>query len=333
MFKRELKISKVQDQQFRFCGVDVALENGVISLSLEEYAKTVKPIPIRKGKRSETLTYEEHMAVKRVCGQIGWLAAANRPDLAFAAMKLATYTNKSTLKDLRYVNLMVEKVQSRDNIMKFEKIGKTEDLIVYGFADASFKFGEKAVGGQYILMGAKGTNKIQSLFWKSKMIRKVVRNAKEAETVNLGTVVDMARHTANQLGQLLFWGRSRQKNLEVEVFIDNAATLDSIASSKQVERRLLRNDVEYLKQMLEFGEIASFKWIQDELMISDVLTKDKKQKIGLDDILARNRLDVVTKDEDKVVYHDGEFSIKGSGLRRRLSPKPKMPKRKRKKLL
>ena len=153
----------------------------------------------------------------------------------------------------------------------------------------------------YVMLGVKGSNKIQSLYWKSKMIRKVVRNAKEAETVNLGTVVDMMRHTANQISQLLFGGRRRQRNLEVEIFIDNAATLDSIASSKQVERRLLRNDVEYLKQMLEFGEVSSFKWIQDELMLSDILTKDKKQKIGLDDVLEKNKLDVVMKNEDMVV--------------------------------
>ena len=39
--------------------------------------------------------------------------------------------------------------------------------------------------------------------WKSKMIRKVVRNAKEAETINLGMVVDLAKHAANQLTQII----------------------------------------------------------------------------------------------------------------------------------
>ena len=81
-------------------------------------------------------------------------------------------------------------------------------------------------------------------------MRKVCKNAKEAETVNMGAVVDFTRHAANQLSQI-FWGRNSKQKMEARVYTDNHATLDSIASTKQVELRLLRNDVEYLKQMLE----------------------------------------------------------------------------------
>ena len=214
MFDKELKVSKIQDNELRFCGVDLKLENGKISMSMEDYAKTIKEIPIRKGKRSDKITREEYLDVKRVCGQAQWLASTNRPDLAHNAMKLATVTAKSTLQDLQFVNQTVRKVRSRKNLMVFEKIGKVDDLIVHGLSDASFKHGEKAIGGQYILLGAKNSDLVLSLNWKSKMIRKVVRNAKEAETINLGMVVDLAKHAANQLTQII-WGNNTAEKIEV----------------------------------------------------------------------------------------------------------------------
>ena len=171
MFSKEMKVSKIQDTKFRFCGVDLELKEGKIFMSMNEYAKTIEEIPIRKGKRKEFCKRIELLAVKKVCGQVIWLANTNRPDLAYNAMKLAMYTKETKLEDLKFVNDTVRKVRERESIMIFEKIGKLEDLIVYGFSDASFKFGEKAVGGLYVMLGEKNSDRVLSLNWKSKLMK------------------------------------------------------------------------------------------------------------------------------------------------------------------
>ena len=72
----------------------------------------------------------------------------------------------------------------------------------------------------------------------------------------------------------MFSGRQLNQRIPVRMYLDNHATLESIASTRQVERRLLRNEVAYLKQMLSDGEVSSYHWIQDEDMAADALTKE-----------------------------------------------------------
>ena len=70
-------------------------------------------------------------------------------------MKLATYTTKSTLKDLEYVNQVVRKVKSRNSVIIFEKIAELDNLLIHGIGDASLKHGERKIGGQLSFLGQK----------------------------------------------------------------------------------------------------------------------------------------------------------------------------------
>ena len=40
----------------------------------------------------------------------------------------------------------------------------------------------------------------------------------------------------------------------------------------------MRSEIADLKQKLETNEISKYCWIQDEKMIADILTKEKKEK-------------------------------------------------------
>ena len=64
-------------------------------------------------------------------------------------------------------------------------------------------------------------------------------------------------------------------------------------------------------------------------MISDILTKDKKEKFGLDDLMRENKLSLVETEDNCVQFDDGEFSLKGRKLRDKLMPKAKVPVRKK----
>ena len=90
----------------------------------------------------------------------------------------------------------------------------------------------------------------------------------------------------------------------------------------------MRSDISDLKQKLEDGEIKRYSWLQDEHMLADILTKEKKVKHGLDDVLKENKLNVLKSEDNCVEYVDGEIEIRGRILREKLTPKNKIPMRK-----
>ena len=91
----------------------------------------------------------------------------------------------------------------------------------------------------------------------------------------------------------------------------------------------MRSDIADLKQKLETNEISKYCWIQDEKMIADILTKEKKEKFGLDDLLRDNKLDVLRSEDNCVTFEGAEFHITGRKLREKLTPKNKTPLRKK----
>ena len=198
--------------------------------------------------------------------------------------------------------------------------------------DASYRAGEKAIGGQFVFLGDDGANHVMSLYGKSKLIRKVCKSPKDAETINMGILADVSRYTANQVEQLLSGSISKtdekDTKVDIKLFSDSLGTLESIASSHQVDRRMMRSDISDLKQKLEDGEIKRYSWLQDEHMLADILTKEKKVKHGLDDVLKENKLNVLKSEDNCVEYVDGEIEIRGRILREKLTPKNKIPMRK-----
>ena len=111
---------------------------------------------------------------------------------------------------------------------------------------------------------------------------------------------------------------------DVKLFTDSLGTLESVASTHQVERRMMRADISDLKQKLELGEVHQYCWLQDERMLADILTKEKKEKLGLDDLLKENKLDLIKFQDNAVKYIDGEVKITGRKLQEKLTPKSKI---------
>ena len=42
-----LMVSKIEDDKFRFCGVDVSLKDGKIYVEMEDYADSLKEVEVR----------------------------------------------------------------------------------------------------------------------------------------------------------------------------------------------------------------------------------------------------------------------------------------------
>ena len=149
--KKVLDVSKVEDDKFRFTGIDVEKVGDKIEISMNDYAASLEDIEVREDKSSESLTREEMKIFRKYVGKLNWLAANTRPDLAIYALDLAKKQKQASLKDLRSINRILKKVREKESKVVFKRIGDKKDLCIFGVSDASYHQEENAVAGEIIL--------------------------------------------------------------------------------------------------------------------------------------------------------------------------------------
>ena len=286
--KGELTISKREDDVFRFTGVDVRKTVDGIKISMNDYAESIEKIKeFRPAKRTDPLMPAELKLYRGYTGKISWLADNVRPDLSYTALEMAKKGTNATMADLRKVNHIVDKVKDTPSEISLSKISDNdEELQVIGIGDASYKWDDKSVGGIILMISNKKNHKSIPVFWKSKQIARSVHSSKDAELLNLAKLVDDSVFLAQQL-EILLYGKY-EKKIEVKLFTDSEPTLESIASSKPVETKRLRNQVQELKDVLTNGEITSIAWLSTNDMLADGLTKERKMNEDMKDLVSKN---------------------------------------------
>ena len=78
----------------------------------------------------------------------------------------------------------------------------------------------------------------------------------------------------------------------MRLLTDSEATLESIASSKQIDRKTLRLMVVDLKERLVDGDIYSYARLPMENMWADILTKDMRLLSDLEDVFLENNINL-----------------------------------------
>ena len=89
--------------------------------------------------------------------------------------------------------------------------------------------------------------------------------------INIMKVMEDAVFAARQV-EILIFGDYRRR-IKVRLFTDSEAMLESIASSKQIERKTLRLTVVDLKERLVDGDVFSYSWLPTKSMWADMMTK------------------------------------------------------------
>merc|ERR1712240_539306 len=100
--EEKFTVSKVEEDNFRFTGLDVKTTNGKIEVSMEDYAESIQEIKeIRKAKRDEKLIKAELKKYRKYTGKISRLAQGTRPDISYSSLNIAKKNNNATISDLR----------------------------------------------------------------------------------------------------------------------------------------------------------------------------------------------------------------------------------------
>ena len=96
-------------------------------------------------------------------------------------------------------------------------------------------------------------------------------SSKEAEKPALSKLIDEAVNTGKQVEILLFG--DYKMRIPVRIITDSEPTLESIASTRQIERKGLRMTVQEMKEKLIEGEVKSYQWLSTKEMWADGMTK------------------------------------------------------------
>ena len=83
--EEELTVSKIEEDIFRFTGLDVKAVTDGIEISMKDYSQSLRDITeIRKvDDRTEPLSKLEMKLFRKMTGKIAWLANSTRPDLCY----------------------------------------------------------------------------------------------------------------------------------------------------------------------------------------------------------------------------------------------------------
>ena len=106
-------------------------------------------------------------------------------------------------------------------------------------------------------------------------------------------------YIARQLEILLF-GEYR-KRIPVRVMTDSEPTLESIASTRQIERKGLRMTLQEMKEKLMEGDIKSYQWLSTKDMWADGLTKEIEMAEGLRQLLKAGKCEITKEEVNEVV--------------------------------
>ena len=118
--ERELTVSKIEEDTFRFTGLDVKVVDDGIEVSMEDYTQSLQDIKqIRKVEnREELLTKLEMKEYRKMTGKIAWLANSTRPDLCFTALQMSKKNKEATISDLRDMNRVLKSVREHSSKLK-----------------------------------------------------------------------------------------------------------------------------------------------------------------------------------------------------------------------
>lgn len=109
--KEKLDISKLEDDKLRFTRIDVKKEGETILISMDEYTRSLEILEIRKGKSEEELTEVEMKTYRNYIGKFNWLGSNTKQDLSIYVKESVRKQKKETLKDFRYLNRDLDKVE------------------------------------------------------------------------------------------------------------------------------------------------------------------------------------------------------------------------------
>ena len=183
--KNRFNVSSECDGIFKYVGLQIMCEGNDICVSQNQYYDDIEQLDLNLPPGT-VLDDKQKRDFKSLAGQLNWISAHSRPDLAFDVCLANVSIKDATKREVDSVNKTVRKMKCQEAKLVFPDIGDIIKSKWICYTDAAFANlpGRASQGGYVIfLQGING--KYSPIAWKSKKIKRVVKSTIAAETLAL----------------------------------------------------------------------------------------------------------------------------------------------------
>ena len=193
--------------------------------------------------------------------------------------------------DLLQVNKVIARAKSSELSLKFQPLGRDEELHLMVFSDAAI--GNLLDGGSqggYIILLVGESGKF-SIWWSSKKIRHIVHSTLAAETISMSEAIGIAIFISTLFSELTT-GKPDPHELPIICITDCKSLFEAVKSSKSVKEKRLRIEISGIKELMADGQIKEFRSCKDKMQLADCLTERGASPLFLRSILQQGMIDV-----------------------------------------
>lgn len=271
ILRTKFLIGSSSSKSFRYVGLNIVSKGDEIMVDQLQYASSLQTISINKARSSNKLcelSETEKNEYRALVGQLNWLAANTRPDIAFDICELSVATKKATVGDLLKLNKVVDRVVKDSVKLHFPAMQELQSCYIECYTDAAFgNLPDSGSQGGTIIFLKDSSGQRCPLFWQSKKLKRVVRSTLAAEASALAEGAERAIYIAKKIEEI-----TKGTQIQIHCFVDNKSVVDALLSGKEVEGRLSRIDMKAIEEMVEKKQI-NVSWVGTSNQLADCLTK------------------------------------------------------------
>ena len=122
-------------------GLDIEQTAEGIIVHQDHYIDQVEEIMLfdkRNRNSDESLSTEESRELKKVAGQLSWVASQTRPDLSFDALELNIMKNTLTMEQVSRANKAICMLKRSKTVLVYPRLGSFNQFQLKVFSDASW---------------------------------------------------------------------------------------------------------------------------------------------------------------------------------------------------
>ena len=270
------KVGRFQDDEHViFNRLHISREgNGDITLGMEEYLSTIKPIELSRQRRKQQhdlCTTQETTDFLALTGSLNFLGHGVLPPACFIASHLQQCMGKLTVSHLCTANKCLHEMRSLTPALLYVKPQSITNPSYLGFSDASqgkTSYGQTGyVSGIHI--SAKGGGIFYLIDWVSSKQGRVSFSSIGAEILAAATSADRGSMTAESIQGLVRF----DDGLPFILTVDSNGLYSTITTLSEGSDYRLRPTVARLRDSFENEEISTMQWIPGKDNLSDALTK------------------------------------------------------------
>lgn len=255
---------------FKYIGLDLVQVGSEVHLNQNVYVQSLQGVTMSEGRSRqvhESLTSDEKLALRSVCGQLLWIANNTRPDLCFETCQLCNLGKSAVVGDLLKLNKLVRRAKQENVSVKFPNLSDPNKWIVTVYCDASYaNLPDGSSQGGFIVFITSSEEKAAPMVWQSRKLQRITRSTLSSETLSMVEAVDAGFLLVKQIEEVL------GVQPPMIVYTDNQSLHQTVHTSHVLTDKSIRVNIGFLRQLVNNGEIE-VRWISTGNQLADALTK------------------------------------------------------------